>query len=230
MTSGLTVDDKNELQELRNTVISNQPTFIRVLAKIISYIFHPVFVPVYVAWFIINIQPYLFAGFGEWKKTTTMIQFLVMYAFFPLVTTFLLKRLDFISSVYLKTQKDRIIPYIICMVYYFWVWYVLYRQPDYPSAIVQFSLAIFIASILGLMANIYMKISMHAIAVGVMLAFIILQALAGNDGFGVYIAVALLITGLVCTSRFIVSDHTQTEIYGGLFVGIISQLLANWFG
>jgi len=230
MPSGLVIDDQNELQEFRNTILSPQPVVIRVLAKIISYIFHPVFVPVYIAWFIINIQPYLFAGFGEWKKTTTMIQFLVMYAFFPIVTTLLLKRLDFIKSIFLKTQRDRIIPYIICMIYYFWVWYVLYRQPDYPPAIVQFSLAIFIASIIGLMANIYFKISMHAISVGVMLTFIILQALTGNDGFGVYISVALLITGLVCTSRFIVSDHTRLEVYGGLIAGILSQLIGNWFG
>jgi hypothetical protein len=153
-----------------------------------------------------------------------------MYSFFPLVTTFLLKRLDFINSIYLKTQKDRIIPYIVCMIYYFWVWYVLYRQPEYPSAIVQFSLAIFIASIFGLMANIYIKISMHAISSGVMVTFIILQAFNGNDGFGIYISAALLITGLVCTSRFIVSDHTKKEVYGGLFAGVISQLIASWLG
>jgi len=228
MPPGLAIDDQNQLQEIRPP-ISRYPAVIRMPAKIISYIFHPVFIPVYVAWFLINIQPYLFVSFIEWKKTTTIIQFLVMYSFFPLITTFLLKRLNFIDSVYLKTQKDRIIPYIICMIYYFWVWYVLYRQPDYPPAIVQFSLAIFIASIVGLMANIYIKISMHAISTGVMLMFIILQAFKGNDGFGIYITVALLITGLVCTSRFIVSDHTQKEVYIGLLAGIISQLFASWF-
>lgn len=230
MPPGLAVDDQNELQEVRNTIVTQQPIIIRIAAKVISYVFHPVFVPVYVAWFIINIQPYLFAGFIEWKKTTTMIQFFVMYSFFPLITTLLLKRLGFINSIYLKTQKDRIIPYIICMIYYFWVWYVLYRQPEYPNAIIQFSLAIFIASIIGLMANIYFKISMHTISVGVMLMFIILQSYSSNEGFGIYISVALLITGLVSTSRFIASDHTQKEVYGGLFAGIISQLIALWFG
>ncbi|MES1214673.1 MAG: hypothetical protein ABUT20_04075 [Bacteroidota bacterium] len=230
MNPGLIVDDQNRLQEFRNTGLPAQPATIRVAAKIISYIFHPVFIPVYVAWFLINIQPYLFVSFIEWKKTTTMIQFLVMYSFFPLVTTFLLKRLGFINSIYLKTQRDRIIPYIICMIYYFWVWYVLYRQPEYPPAIVQFSLAIFIASILGLMGNIYFKISMHAISCGVMLTFIILQAFSGNAGFGIYVSIALLITGLVCTARFIVSDHTQKEVYGGLIVGILSQLFATWWG
>ena len=43
-----------------------------------------------------------------------------------------------------------------------------------------------------------------------------LLALTQSVSFGVYISVALLIAGLVCTARFIVSDHTQKEIYGGL--------------
>lgn len=230
MPARLAVDSQNELQELRETGLPPQPAGFRVAAKIISFIFHPVFVPVYVAYFLIFIHPYLFAGLAEWKKITTMIQFLVMYSFFPLVTTFLLKGLGFIKTIYLKTQRDRIIPYTVCMIYYFWVWWVLYKQPEYPSAIIQFSLAIFLASIGGLMGNIYMKVSMHAISMGVMVTFIFLLAFTQNISFGIYISVALFIAGLVCTARFIVSDHTQKEVYIGLLVGIISQLLAGWLG
>lgn len=230
MSARLAIGNENQLQEFREPGFPPQPAGIRLAAKIISYIFHPVFVPVYVAWFLINIQPYLFVSFTEWRKTTTMIQFLVIYAFFPLVTTFLLKKLDFIHSIYLKSQKDRIIPYIVCMIYYFWVWYVLYKQPEYPSAMVQFALAVFIASIGGLMANIYMKISMHAISMGIIVTFIMLLAFSQERNFGIYIAAVLIIAGLVCTARFIVSDHTQKEVYGGLLVGIVSQLIANWVG
>jgi hypothetical protein len=38
----------------------------------------------------------------------------------------------------------------------------------------------------------------------------------------------LLITGLVCSSRLIVSDHTAREVYTGLFIGVASQLVAHW--
>jgi hypothetical protein len=226
MSTRLVVNKQNELQEMMPT----HSKAMKLAAKIVSYIFHPVFIPVYVAWFLINIQPYLFAGFSDWRKTTTMIQFLVMYSFFPLVTTFLLKGLGFIRSIYLKTRRDRIIPYVICMIYYFWVWYVLYKQPEYPLPIVHFSLAIFIASIGGLMANNYIKVSMHAISVGVMSAFMMSIAFSQGINFGAYISVSLLIAGLVCTARFIASDHTQKEVYVGLLIGIVSQLLANWFG
>lgn len=226
MSGKLAVDNKNQLLEIRD-LPPPQPYFIRLAATIVSYVLHPIFIPVYMAWFLINIQPYLFSGFSEWKKTTTMIQFLVMYAFFPLVTTLLLKGLGFIQTIQLRTQRDRIIPYVACMLYYFWVWYVLYKQPDYPPAIIHFSLAVFLASIGGLMANIYMKVSMHAIAAGVMVVFILSLAFSQPTGFGVYISVALLAAGLVCTARFIVSDHTQKEVYIGLLIGFASQLIAN---
>jgi hypothetical protein len=62
-----------------------------------------------------------------------------------------------------------------------------------------------------------------------MLTFIILLAVAQPLNFGLYISIALLVTGVVCTSRFIVSDHSPAEVYGGLFVGVISMVIANWF-
>jgi hypothetical protein len=159
-----------------------------------------------------------------------MIQAFVMFTFFPVVTVLLLKALNFINTVYLNTQKDRIIPLIACGIWYFWIWYVWHNLPDYPAAAVQFALAIFIASSIGLIANIYMKVSLHAISMGVMITLILLLAFTQEISFGIYTSMALFITGLVCTARFIVSDHTQKEVYIGLFVGIISQLLAGWFG
>jgi hypothetical protein len=65
---------------------------------------------------------------------------------------------------------------------------------------------------------------------GVMLTFILLLAFSQHLNFGIYISVALLVTGVVCTSRFIVSDHYPKEIYGGLFVGGLSMLVASLFG
>ena len=204
------------------------PAGLKLIAKIISWIFHPVFIPVYVLVFLLKIQPHLFVGLSPLKKTFTIIQFGMMYAFFPVVTALLLKALGFIDSIFMKTQKDRIIPYVICMIYYFWNWYVIKNQSAYPDELIKFALAIFITSILGLMSNAYMKISMHAMAMGVLIAFVLL--LAWNDSLdsGIYISAALFLTGLVCTARLIVSDHSNREIYTGLFLGITSLLIASF--
>jgi len=228
MSPRLMVDAKSQLKEFRETSYQPQNAVIRLIAKLISYIFHPLFVPVYIAWFLITVQPYLFSSFTPPEKLITILRFFIMYSFFPLVTVLLAKGLGFLDSVFLKTQKERIIPYITCGVYYFWMSYVLRNQPQFSKEVIQLSMAIFIASSLGLLVNIYMKVSMHAISMGILLVFISLLSFTQAGSYTIYMSVSLLIGGMVCTARFIVSDHTQIEIYAGLLTGGASQLIAVW--
>ncbi|HRO69307.1 MAG TPA: hypothetical protein PK951_02975, partial [Chitinophagaceae bacterium] len=207
---------------------SHQPenAVIQFLAKLISYVFHPLFVPVYIAWFLITVQPYLFVSFTPAQKILTILRFVIMYSFFPLITVLLAKALGFLDSVFLKTQKERVIPYIACGVYYFWMCYVLRNQPQFSKEVVLLSMAIFLASSIGLLVNIYMKVSMHAISMGILLMFMSILSFTQSGNYSIYLSLAILIAGVVCTARFIVSDHTPAEIYTGLLVGIVSQLLA----
>lgn len=216
----------NGTEQLQEKAMPEQPAAVKLIAQIISYIFHPVFVPVYLVYFMVFIHPYFFAGFQPFDKTKTFIMAVIMYSFFPLVTVLLLKALQFITTIHLVTKKDRIIPLVACGVWYFWIWYVWRNLPDYPAEAVQLTLAIWISVSLALLANIVMKISLHAISMGVALAFILLLAFSQPLNFGIFISVALFATGLVCTSRFIVSDHTPQEVYGGLLLGMGSMLLA----
>ena len=228
MTTRLIVNQRSELQVFRETGHQPQNAVIRLAAKIISYIFHPLFVPVYIAWFLITVQPYLFASFTPTEKIIALLRFIIMYSFFPLVTVLLARGLGFIDSIYLRTQKERIIPYIACGIYYFWMCYVLRNQPQFSKEVVQLSMAIFIASSIGLLVNIYMKVSMHSISMGILVVFMSLLAFTQAGSYTVYMSIAFLSAGIVCTARFIVSDHTAKEIYAGLLVGGLSQLIAIW--
>ena len=221
MSANLPLKESSSKEELFHPVI-------RIAARIISFIFHPLFIPVYISWFLIYINP-LFPAINPSDKWILLLRFIVMYTVFPLVTVFLAKGLGFIQSIFLKTQKDRIIPYIVCGIYYFWMWYVLKNQPEFPRYFVMLSLAIFIASFLGLIINSFMKVSMHAISVGVMITFILLLAFLTDANYGFYIAIAFLLAGAVSSARLINSDHYPIEVYAGLVVGIVAQLVAYYF-
>jgi len=90
-------------------------------------------------------------------------------------------------------------------------------------------LGVFIASIAALMANIYFKVSMHAIAMGGLFCFFMILSLQGVFSMGIYLSIVVLIAGLVCTSRLLVSDHYPFEIYAGFLLGVLSQAIATWF-
>lgn len=229
MSTRLIVDQSNELQELREPDFPKQSPVIRLTANILSYIFHPIFIPVYVTLFLVYLHPYFFIGFTTQRKILVVIQAALMYSFFPIVTVLLLKALKFIESIYLITQKDRIIPLVTCIIWYFWIWNVWRNLDDYPREIVVFAMATFLASAIGLMMNIYMKVSLHAISAGVLLGFVFWLGFSQNANAGIYISVALLVAGMVCSSRLIVSDHSQKEVYGGLLAGMAALPLANLF-
>jgi hypothetical protein len=137
----------------------------------------------------------------------------------------LLKALGFIQSIQLPTQKDRIIPYVACITFFFWSYYVSKQLGD-PVELRAFLLSAFITSSASLIINNYMKVSMHALGVGGMLAFFVLLLFANKLDDVSSLLAAVLITGITCSSRLIVSDHKSVEIYTGLITGILIQLVA----
>jgi len=215
---------------METTAQATKPSLLLTIpAKIVSYVFHPLFIPTYVFIFLMYQVPYEFAGITDYQLKLRLFSIFWLTAFFPAFAVFLLWRLKFSESIFLRTQKERIVPYIITMFFYWWMYYLSRNFSDQPGVLKFFYMGIFIATVLGLILNNYYKISLHAMGVGGAMAAIILFAMYYQVPLGVSISIATLITGVVCTSRFLVSDHTNKEIYAGLFVGIGSQLIAYWF-
>ena len=227
MPDRLIVTEENQLKEVSVPELPSQPAWIKVIAKIFSYVFHPLFIPVYITYFIFTVRAYEFAGIDPRSKMLRLLLIAITCTFMPLVSVLLLRALNFIDSIYLKTQKDRIVPYIVSMTFYFSVW-VYFKKNHVEADLVRMALAIFNASVAGFLLNIIMKVSMHAIAMGVMTAFIAFLAFQETVNLSLYLTIALLISGFVCTSRLIVSDHRPREIYIGFIAGVLSQLAAQY--
>jgi hypothetical protein len=198
-------------------------------AHILSYIFHPVFVPVYIIYFLLFVHPTQYLGFDGSQKFVILLQAIAMFTFFPLVTVGLLKALGFIKSVRLHDQKDRIIPLVASGIWYFWIWYVWRNLPDQPDKAIQFALGSWISSVLALMLNTKMKISLHALALGAALALLLSMAFKENLYYGGWLSIAFIITGSVSSARLLVSDHRPEEVYWGLFFGAFSVIIAGFF-
>jgi len=206
-----------------------RPIAIRYIANLLSFIFHPLFIPGYIAAFLLFVHPYVFSGFNEKIRMLRFISVILLTAFFPAFVVLLLRQLRLIQSIFLKTQRERIVPYISAMFFYFWIFYVSRNLADSPPIFVVLLLGVFISSIAALMANIYFKVSMHGIAMGGLVCYFILLSMQGTFSMGIYLSAAIFIAGLVCTCRLLVSDHYPFEVYAGFLLGIISQGIATWF-
>jgi hypothetical protein len=199
-----------------------------VLAKLISYLLHPLFIPFFITLFMMYWFPHWFAGMNERRKIFFAVSIFFSTAFLPGFTVLLLKGLGFIDSIHLRTNKERIIPYIATMFFYWWSYNVSRNVADIPSLLKVLFFGIFICTSLAVVCNNFFKISMHAMGVGGLVAFMILLAMQSTQGMGMPLSIAILLAGLTCTARFIAGEHTQKEMYIGFFAGAFCQVVAWW--
>ncbi len=204
-----------------------QHIIIRFFAHFFSVVFHPLFIPLYVVAFLINYHPSYFSGFSFYTKFEILRSVFVNTVIFPAFALLVMKGLGFVQSIFLHTRQDRIGPYLVNMIFYFWMARVFFNfQPELTPVLASFMTGVFLTTAIALMANIFYKISMHAIGCGGLIGIFIIVMNTNSMLMTWPLSLALLITGLVCTSRLIVSDHTQKEIYLGFVVGLICQLAA----
>ncbi|MGN6619145.1 MAG: hypothetical protein ACTHJ5_18360 [Ilyomonas sp.] len=200
----------------------------KIPAKIVSYVLHPLFIPTFIFFWLTYRFPMKFEGITAFALLMRKINVFWMTAFFPAFSVFLLWRLKLIDNIFLRTQRERIAPYIITMIFYWWMWYLSRNFPDQPYVLRFFYLGIFFATIIGLTANNFFKISMHAMGIGGALCFIILTCSTYGVFLGIDIVVATVIAGLVCSSRLLLNHHSNFEVYAGFFTGVFCQVITYW--
>ncbi|MEO7307705.1 MAG: hypothetical protein ABIR78_09430 [Ferruginibacter sp.] len=205
-----------------------QHIIIRFFAYLFSVLFHPLFIPFYVVAFLVYYHPSYFSGFSYYTKLKLLLTTALNTVFFPAFAILVMKGLGFVKSIFLRTQQDRIGPYLSSMIFYFWAARVFFKfQPELTPVLATFMTGVFLTTAVALIANVFFKISMHAIGCGGMIGIFIIIMFSNSMLMTWPMCIALLITGIVCTSRLIVSDHTEKEIYLGLAVGLICQFAAG---
>ena len=207
----------------------NTPTFLRYTGQFISYIAHPLFVPTYFMLYLMQVLPYEFVGITEWQLTLRLFSVFWLTAFFPAFAVFLMWRLKLSESIFLRTQKERIIPYVITMFFYWWMYYLSRNFTDQPIALKFFYFGIFIATAIGLIVNNFIKVSLHAMGVSGLLMAVLLTNIHYPINNFIWVAISILLSGVVVSARMVVSDHTKQELSIGFAIGIVTQLIAYFW-
>ena len=209
-----------------STMENTQPKVVKYVAHLLSYVLHPLFIPTYFFLFLMQVLPFEFVGISEWQLKMRLFSVAWLTAFFPAFAVFLLWRLKLSDSIFLRTQKERIIPYVITMFFYWWMYYLSRNFTDQPIALKFFYLGIFVASAIGMTVNNFIKVSLHAMGIAGLTMAVILVSIFYPVNNAVWVLLAILLTALVISARLIVSDHTKKELIVGLLIGVVTQVAA----
>ena len=226
-----------ELYPEQKPVVNTYPKYLQVLAHIISYICHPVFFPIVMAYALYKLSPADFMGVSPKQLGYWFLSITITAVFFPIFSILIMKPLGFINSYHMPTAKERTIPLMTIMIFYFWVSHVFNSMgiatvltpnpgPVPPLFYKVLLLGNFWGIIALFMVNIFTKISMHTAAAGGMIGIIIVMMIISPANMTVPLLVSIVIAGIVGTARMILGAHQRGDIWLGYIIGIVVQLCA----
>jgi hypothetical protein len=202
--------------------------FWRGFAQVISILLHPIFIPVLVAAYLLLGHTLYTLLLDEQVRVRLLVMVSINTILFPVLIAFLLWKLGFTKGLQLETQRERIFPLVANIIFYFWAWNVARNLDNVPVPLIQWLMGIFLCSSAAMFMNIFMKISLHTIAMGGLVAFSVLMM--ANDVFwpGWILSLSLILAGIVGTARLLREAHSPGEVYAGYLAGAVC-IIAGWF-
>lgn len=214
---------------------------LRIFAHFISILFHPLLMLTYMLVLLMLINPYTFGVPSiEGNIPLILLVFLSTFAI-PAFAAFMMAQLGLIESIQMKKRTDRIGPYIITGIFYMWMFRNIMENPTIPTAYSVFVLGATIGLFIAFFINIFQKISAHAVGMGGLLGMVVITMLHYSyddfvlniSSFGAYrisiyslLMFVIILTGMVGTARLLLKAHHPQDLYGGYFVGFVTQFLA----
>jgi len=197
----------------------------KIFSKIISYILHPLLIPTYILLLFIQLNSVYFTSLQP--QIAFGIVFINTF-FFPALAIVLMKKLEFIDSFEMPDKQQRIIPLIVAMICYIWV-YLSVKKTAFPIPYTWFVLGAVISLALSFVINVFHKLSLHMVAISGGLIAVMMMFFYAQNNVQNYFLLAIVLVGIVASARLYLDAHTPKEINTGFIVGIAGQSLAAFF-
>ncbi|WP_348812854.1 hypothetical protein [Flavobacterium maritimum] len=192
------------------------------ILPIFSYIFHPIFIPVFAS------LVYLFFNdtyFSTREILIVLLQVIILTVVIPILFFFLLRSTGKIESIMIAEVSQRKIPLVIqCFLII-----LLIRKSitvdRYPE--LHFFFLAGLLSTLAALILLYARIkaSLHMMTISALTVFVIGLSLHFQIRNLYLITFLILMNGFVASSRLEMKAHTYKELVVGLLLGLIPQLL-----
>ena len=186
-----------------------------------SYVFHPIFIPVYAAFFYFFLNPTYYTSF---EKYFAILQVSIITIILPILFFFLLRSMGQVDSIMVAGISQRKIPLAIqCFLTITLIRksITLHNFPEFHFFFLGGLVSIVIALILLFFKT---KASLHLVAISALTVFVIGLSIHNQFSAHYWIAFFVLMNGIVASSRLEMKAHTPKELVIGFVLGTIPQL------
>ncbi len=199
---------------------------IRAFHQLISYLFHPLFIPIggTLIYFIITPKYTPLAMQGG-----NILPIFILTVIIPIICFFILRNLGLVTSVFMPSIQERKYTLYISISLLLMIVYKVIPN-NYASELFYYFFGLIAASLSCLLLLFFkFKSSVHLIGMGSLWMYLISLSIHFEINVIIAISALTLATGMVATSRLYLKAHTRTELLVGFLIGTISQLMTLKF-
>ena len=192
-------------------------------ARIISRVFHPLFMPFY-GLLIIFTAPTLFGYLPVNVKRILLFIVLVNNILIPLSLFPYYKYRNIITTWTLENRRERFIPLLITSILYSVTSIIVYRF-QIPMFLKSFLFASSFMIIAITVINFFWKISIHAVSAGSLMALVLILAFRMSSPLYWYLVAVIISGGLVLASRLRLNMSSPLQVWIGFLTGFSALTL-----
>ncbi len=196
-------------------------------ARIVSVIFHPLFIPTYffslLAWALPNsLEPIA----PELQKKFILFIFIVTCVI-PLLNVSIFKVFGSIKSYAMPDRRERILPFIFISVIYVAVTYLFYVQArmNLNDNFLKFMVIIDMLVVAATIATLFFKVSVHAVTVWGLIGILVpLNKITEVNSIFYPTVGVILLAGFIMAARLRMDAHNPRGVMWGAVLGLATGL------
>ena len=192
------------------------------ISRMLSDIFRPTYFPM-VGFAILLMFTYLSLLSWQWKVCMLLLVYTLTIVL-PSVGIYVYRTVHKLTQHDLQFRHNRIVPYCLHLISYWVLLSILdvLRAPSFIGGIVVISLLVQLSCTI---ITLWWKISMHSAGVGAIIGALIAYSAIFQFNPVWWLCLAILVSGLVNSSRMYLRQHTLWQVLGGTLVGFVCGLV-----
>lgn len=209
----------------------------RAFYQLVSIVFHPLLIFLYLLFIMSAINPYDFIAFQGENRFLLYFQIIISSLLLPAIAIVMMYSLGLVSSVELGDSKERMFPFIAAAVFYLWLFANFIYNPNIPKMLNIILFAAILGLFFSMVINLFIRLSIHCLGMGSLLGALVLiyfdwitlfsrDLFWGAESMVYLIVLSIICAGLVGTARLQLGVHTVREVYVGYVVGLICPFLS----
>jgi hypothetical protein len=192
------------------------------LSKILSYIFHPVFMPLIGLALIFN------SGIYQSEIPVSYIRFMYLIVLLcnillPVSIIPVLIYLRHIQNSEIDERQERILPLFFATICFYLGYYIVSKYSHSQLInIFMLSMAAIVVSVM--IISVFWKISLHMTGIGGITGLIIILSYLYRADIITYLCIAIVLSGIIASVRLASGSHTRLQILAGYLLGLLGMV------